>query len=539
MGTKQEAKSLKSIPVNALSLIRRWNFGLMKRPVSVKSRKEIVRSIGDRYRAGTREEKRLILNEFVAVSGYHRKHAIRLLRATKDKILPMQSTRIRRYGKDVAEALLILWEASDRLCGKRLKSLIPSLIESLECHGHLKLDDAVRMNLLKISAATIDRLLVHPRGQGTTRGRRRSRAAAGLRLMVPVRTFSDWENPMPGFMEADLVSHSGPNASGSFAQTLTLTDIASGWTECAALVVRDGSLVVEALTKMRKGFPFPLRGIDTDNGSEFLNETVISYCHESAIEFTRARPSRKNDQAWVEQKNGSVVRRLVGYRRLEGLAAVGALARLYSAARFFVNFFQPSFKLASKTRFGSRVVKRYHTPATPCARLLDSDSIPVEVKNKLRSVSAALDPLRLLNEIRTMQHHLAELASGKGPAPLPIRDSELNRFLNSLPTAWQRGEVRPTHRDIPKPLRSWRTRVDYFEAVWPVIRLWLEAEPDRTAKELFQRIQANQPNTFPDGQLRTLQRRVQEWRATETRRLLLADPEFVPVEEHEISAAIW
>jgi hypothetical protein len=164
------------------------------------------------------------------------------------------------------------------------------------------------------------------------------------------------------------VSHGGENVAGSFAHTLVLTDIASGWTECVALAVREGSLIVEALTRLRTTMPFPLRGFDTDNGSEFINETVLAYCTEAKIEFTRARPYRKNDQAWVEQKNGSVVRRLVGYRRLEGMAAADTLARLYASSRLFVNFFQPSFKLAEKTRVGARVSKRYHRrhPARAC-----------------------------------------------------------------------------------------------------------------------------------------------------------------------------
>ncbi|MGH7726777.1 MAG: integrase catalytic domain-containing protein, partial [Candidatus Eiseniibacteriota bacterium] len=402
------------------------------------------------------------MDEFVAVTGYHRKHAIRLLKASNPKEPAALQPRPRRYGDAVGEALVLLWEASDRVCSKRLKPLIPTLLEALERHGHLRLDGDVRLGVLSASAATIDRLLLVPRGKGNDRRYRRSKAVSSVQRNVPVRTFADWNEPLPGFVEADLVSHSGENAAGSFAHTLTITDIASGWTECLALVVRDGALVVEGLTKLRKALPFPLLGFDTDNGSEFLNETVMAYCRDHAIEFTRSRPYRKNDQAWVEQKNGSVVRRLVGYRRLEGLAAVGVMARLYAAARLFVNFFQPSFKLASKTRIGARVVKRYHLPATPSARLLLSEAVPAETKDKLRAVAASLDPLRLLEEIRTMQQHLAELAADEAPALLPVRDPELEGFLNSLATAWQKGEVRPTHRARPRPLRDWRTRLDPF-----------------------------------------------------------------------------
>lgn len=279
----------------------------MERQRSMEGRRELLRTIGERYRAGSREAKRLILDEFVAVSGYHRKHAIRMLRA-KTEAPCARLPRPRRYDDEVGKALVLLWEASDRVCGKRLKALMPTLVEALERHGHLLLDEAVRARLLSASAATIDRLLIVRRAKGNDRGRRRSGVVSALRRSVPVRTLADWKEPLPGFVEADLVSHSGPVAAGSFAQTLTVTDIASGWTECVALVVRDGALVVEALTKLRKTLTFPFRGFDTDNGSEFLNDTVISYCRENGIEFTRSRPYRKNDQAWVEQKNGSVTR---------------------------------------------------------------------------------------------------------------------------------------------------------------------------------------------------------------------------------------
>ena len=510
----------------------------MKKQMSVKSRRELMESLGNRYRSGSRPEKRRILDEFVAVTGYHRKHAIRLLKLGKVEPASNARARPRRYGDAVAEALVVLWEASDRVCGKRLKALIPIMLAALERHGHLQLDGAVRVKLLLASAATIDRLLVVPRSGSPSRRRRRSATAAALRRSVPVRTFADWKDPVPGFVEADLVSHSGEHASGSFAQTLTLTDVASGWTECVALVVKDGALVAEALTRLRKAMPFCLRGFDTDNGSEFLNEVVIAYCRDNAIEFTRSRPYRKNDQAWVEQKNGSVVRRLVGYRRLEGLAAVGVLARLYEAARLFVNFFQPSFKLASKTRDGARVTKRYHRPATPCARLLESEAIPEEIKNKLRVVAASLDPFRLLDEIRTMQRHLAGLAAGDVPTLVVGRDPELESFLKSLRTAWQKGEVRATHAAAPKAPRDWRTRVDPFESAWSMVRRWLEAEPDRTAKEILERLQGDQPGVFPDGQIRTLQRRVQQWRTAEARRLILAHPD-ANGSDHDFAAMTW
>ena len=201
-----------------------------------------------------------------------------------------------------------------------------SPVIGLEHHGHLSLDPAVRERLLAGSAATVDRRLASARAVTAGQRRRRRSALNGLRGSVPVRTFGDWKDPAPGFVEADLVAHCGGTLSGSFVWSLVLTDIASGWTECVPLLVREARLVVDALDHLRGALPFPLRGIDTDNGSEFLNEVLVAFCREQGIEFTRSRPYRKNDQAWVEQKNGAVVRRMVGYGRLEGVPAAEALA---------------------------------------------------------------------------------------------------------------------------------------------------------------------------------------------------------------------
>lgn len=200
--------------------------------------------------------------------------------------------------------------------------------------------------------------------------------------------------------------------------------------------------------------------------------------------------------------------------------AAEALSRLYAAARLYVNFCQPSFKLASKTRVGAHVSKRYHAPQTPCQRLLASEAVPEEVKAKLRETAAQLDPLRLLEEIRKMQGHLVSLVD-HGAAYTPVAsDSDLTGFLTGLSTAWRSGEARPTHRVKPKPTRYWRTRLDPFESVWPELVSKLEEDPDLTAKELFAQLQQETPDAYQDGQLRTLQRRVKEWRIHVARRLV-------------------
>lgn len=484
-------------------------------------RRELVAAMAERYRGCGRDGKRRILDEFVALTEYHRKHAIRVLNGRLQLGSPQARTRTRArlYDEALREALVVLWETSDRICGKRLRPLLPVLVAALERHGHLKLENTVRAKLLTVSASTIDRLL-SPIRESVQGKRRRPRQASAARTSVPVRTAGDWKEPPPGFMEVDLVAHCGDRMAGSFPHTLVLTDIASGWTECIALAVREGTLVVGALERLAEAMPFPLQGIDTDNGSEFINESLVAFCAERRIEFTRSRPYRKNDQAWVEQKNSSVVRRLVGHGRLEGIAGAETLARLYNASRLFVNFFQPSFKLLDKRRVGSRTSKRYRTPETPCSRLLASEAIDEVTKQQLRAVLVTLDPLRLLDEIRTVQTHLAGLADGQQLHALPHRDADLDRFLQSLGTAWKAGEIRPTHQTAPRSRRYWRTREDPFVAVWPEVLLWLEREPDRTAKELLERLQEKNPGAFGNGQLRTLQRRVKAWRRAAARRLI-------------------
>ena len=477
------------------------------------ARDELVAAIAGRYAQGDRTERGRILDEFSAVTGFHRKHAMRLLRVGEVKQRSGARPGRRVYDEAVRGALIVVWEASDRICGKRLRPLLPILVEAMERHGHLQLEQEVRTKLLAMSAATIDRALRDIRRQaGGTTTRRRAAPSAAVRRSVPVRTFDGWDDPPPGFVEADLVAHSGPVAKGSFVQTLVLTDIATGWTECAPLLVREQRLLTEVLSELRKLLPFALLGLDTDNDSVFMNETVRDYCEKAGIEFTRCRPYRKNDQAWVEQKNGAVVRRTIGYRRFEGLEAAAALARLYAAMRLFVNFFQPSFKLATKARDGAKVRKRYHLPATPCQRLLADVRTGEEVRHRLQQLGATLDPVRLLQEIRMAQQQLVAIADGPalGETAKPTSPT-LEQFLSGLRTAWKEGEVRPTSAPKAKPKRL-RRRPDPFAAVTTELRGWFEAEPWHTSRELLERLQTEHPDVYPDAQLRTLQRRLKEWR---------------------------
>lgn len=515
------------------------------RQLSLATRRELINAITERYHSATRIDKKRILDEFIEVTGFHRKHAIRALRKVhgKEGTLAAQVPRKRIYDEAAAAALTILWEAADRICGKRLKEAIPTLIGAMERHGHLKLDSEVRQRLLVMSAATMDRLLKPVRESGK-QGRRRTTINTPLRKSIAVRTFNDWNNPPPGYFEMDMVAHCGKSVAGSHVHSLVLTDIASGWTEAAAMVVREQTLITITVEEIRTALPFPMMGLDVDNDSAFINQTVVDYCKERGLELTRSRAYKKNDQAWIEQKNGAVVRRLVGYGRLEGAKAAAALSKLHEIARLYVNFFQPSFKLKSKTRLGAKVSKKYEKPATPYERLLADDRVTSQRKDTLRQTFAVLDPIRLLSEIREAQRNLTQLEVGGGAVATPEAAQDLNRFVKSLSTAWREGEVRPTHRKTADGPRAWRTRVDPFEDAWALVEEWLNQQPDATAKELFYRLQEQAPNQFAAGQLRTLQRRVKEWRTEIARQLVVgsgletAERPDVPTEQQEEEIAL-
>ena len=288
--------------------------------------------------------------------------------------------------------------------------MIAVLLPALERHGRVTLDEAARTKLLEVSAATIDRLLAEVRLVAGSGHRRPAGYGSAVRRSVPIRTFNDWANPAPGWVEVDFVAHGGTTVSGAFVQTMVLTDVATGWTECIPIVVREAEMVLHALWRARELFPFPLRGVDFDNDSLFMNDLVVGWCRREGLEVTRSRAYRKNDQAWVEQKNGAIVRRLVGYGRVEGVLAGESLGRLYASARLHGNLFQASFKLREKRREGARVIKRYHAPEPPAMRALTHGSVSDADKSRSGSSPGAV----------VRQHPSRDVhAARPTPRPLP------------------------------------------------------------------------------------------------------------------------
>jgi hypothetical protein len=296
------------------------------------TRDELLAALRLRYGTANRGEKARILDELTAVAGYHRQHAIRLL-THEPGVRRGRRPQRRVYGAEFAAALTVVWEAADRICSKGLKPLIQVLVPALERHGRLRIDDVLWRQLSTVSAATMDRLPAEARTVARGGQRRRAGFGSAVRRSVTVKTFGDRHDPPLGFVEVDLVAHAGASSSGAFVQTLVMTDIANGWTECPPLLLRESAILVDALERAVELFPLAPRCVDFDNDSTFMNEPVVDWCRRRGLEVTRSRAYRKNDKARVEQKNGAIVRRLVGYGRFEGRASVAAVARLYAAAR--------------------------------------------------------------------------------------------------------------------------------------------------------------------------------------------------------------
>ncbi len=369
--------------------------------MSLKSKRELLEVVRPRYLKASKAEKQKVLDEFTSATGYHRKYAIRILKKQVQK-RPNRKNKNKGYQAiyrgEMVQALEQIWEIYGHICSKRLQPYLPEAIKVLERCNEIELSKKTKELLLKISSASIDRCLQpvrikSPRGISTTK------PGSLLKKAIAIRTFTKWDEEQPGFMEIDLVAHCGNTTEGQYLNTLTCTDLSTGWTDVSALPHRSQQAVSEAIHRMRPRLPFPLLGIDSDNGSEFINATLYRYCLDEQITFTRSRPYKKNDQAHVEQKNWSVVRHTVGYDRWETEQELVLLESIYEDLRLYINFFQPSLKLIAKERIGNETSKRYDTAKTPYQRVLEREDISIEAKARLMNLYVQLNPAELRRRI--------------------------------------------------------------------------------------------------------------------------------------------
>jgi hypothetical protein len=397
----------------------------------MKQRQAVTAVTVQRYRHGSKKVKQQILDEFCETTGYCRGYARFVLRnhgrqvwlrgktvIVGDVRKRQQRQKPRYYNEAIVQELIKLWKLLNYVCGKRLVAIMPELIAKLEQFGELRLAPVTKEKLLSISAATVDRLLQPERRKQQLRRRSHTKPGTLLKHQIPIRTFAEWDEQQPGFAEIDLVAHDGGLALGDYCQTLDLTDICTGWTETEAVPNKAQVWVFEAIQTIRGRLPFPLLGLDSDNGSEFVNKELLRYCQKERLTFTRARPYRKNDNCYVEQKNYSVVRQTVGYQRFDTAAELMVLKQLYATLRLYTNFFQPTMKLKSKERFGSRVKKSYHAPQTPYQRVLACTEVTVADKKKLQRQYQSLNPAALKRQLDKYRKELFRLATKKRPLKL-------------------------------------------------------------------------------------------------------------------------
>lgn len=394
--------------------------------LTMKERKKATAVVAARYQKARKKDKGLILDEFTKLTGYGRRYASHVLRCHGRKVrinetciiqYDVRKTATRKkpkiYDSAVEEALKKVWYIMDCICGKRLAPVLREVVTRLERFHEIKLSEAVRQKLFKISPASIDRLLAKERKRHQIKGRGNTKPGTLLKNQIPIRTFSDWNEQKPGFVEIDLVGHDGGDSRGDFVQTLDVTDVCTTWTETEAVRNKAQIWVFDALKDIRKRMPFPLLGIDSDSGGEFINNQLFRYCQQERITFTRSRSYRKNDGCFVEQKNYSIVRRAVGYLRYDTEEELLTLNELYRSLRLYTNFFQPTMKLIEKTRTGSKVIKKYDRAQTPYRRVLACPDASEADKQALKTLYAKLNPAQLKRQITKLQKELYKLNAQK------------------------------------------------------------------------------------------------------------------------------
>jgi transposase InsO family protein len=398
----------------------RWWMGL-----TLAVRRAVTAAQVRKYRKASKAEKSVILDQLCQVNGWHRDHARKALRLAPaaESPPPPRAPRepVYRYGPEVVEALTHCWAALDGPAGKILQPALPAVLANLRRNDHLGISDEVAAAVTAMSPATIDRRLAPARAQLQVPGKGRSWTKPGslLKSTIPLRTWADWDDTIPGFVEIDLVGHDGGDNNGQFCWTLCLTDVASTWVDARTIRSKGERVVAAALEELQLALPFHLAGIHSDNGSEFINHHLLRWCTTRQITFTRGRPSRKNDNAHVEQKNWSIIRRCTGYFRYDTAHETDLLNRLWATELPVVNLFKPQQKLIAKTRHGAKVSKTYDAAATPLDRLLTSwpDLIDPHDLNRLTTLHDSIDLVTARRDVAALQDQLTYLAKRRGPVP--------------------------------------------------------------------------------------------------------------------------
>jgi hypothetical protein len=372
-----------------------------------RTKAELIRHYRKDYRRAAKGQKGIILQNLVVLTGYARKYLIHAL--NQDVEIPKKITRKRiSIYEPIIGHLETLWAASNFLCGKRLSPFIGKLLDALKRHGEIEVSSEQESLLLRISAATIDRLLVGAKKGLLLRGRSTTKPGTLLKHNIAIRTANEWDDTRPGFFEIDLVAHCGDSARGEYINTLDITDVATGWTICVPFMGRSEKFCVEAISKAKRSIPFPMLGIDSDNGSEFINDHLRRYCQRNGLKFTRSRPYKKNDQCRIEQKNWDVVRKMVGYARYDNPQQLDLLEHIYGALAFYQNYFQPSQKLIQKQRVGAKVTRKHDTATTPYERLMAHPGVSPETKDRLQQTYLELNPCQLIRTINQLVGQLLD-----------------------------------------------------------------------------------------------------------------------------------